>query len=317
MVSARCKLYIDIYLHLALSYISKITNQKAFYIIIIMAIKPYLCNMIQEDFKFYKPCKELQPYIRYYWVFKSNQPLNTLTFPIGCPQIIFHKQTPLYIPELKTSQSEFSISGQVNYPSHLYADGNVEMIVVVFQPYVLKAFLNMPISLLHNQEISGYDIENAKLKQLAAQIFNYEDTNSCITIIEQWLLSRITDALTSKTTCNLKRIASAIQQLFTMPTISVTELASTVCLSKKQFERLFNELVGANPKEYARIVRFQKSLKLLQYYTEDANLAQIAYQCGYADQSHFIREFKQFSGYTPLSLLNVCKPYYDLFNNPI
>lgn len=273
--------------------------------------------MIQGDFKFYKPCKLLQPYIRYYWVFKSNQPLNTLTFPIGCPQIIFHKQTPLYIPELKTSQSEFSISGQVNYPSHLYADGNVEMIVVVFQPYVLKAFLNLPVSLLHNQEISGYDLENAKLKQLAAQIFNYEDTNSCITIIEQWLLSRIIDALTSKTTCNLKRIASAIQQLFTVPTISVTELASTVCLSKKQFERLFNELVGANPKEYARIVRFQKSLKLLQHYTEDANLAQIAYQCGYADQSHFIREFKQFSGYTPLSLLNVCKPYSDLFNNPI
>lgn len=90
------------------------------------------------------------------------------------------------------------------------------------------------------------------------------------------------------------------------------------CLfEQKQFERLFNELVGANPKEYARIVRFQKSLKLLQHYTEDTNLAQIAYQCGYADQSHFIREFKQFSGYTPLSLLNVCKPYSDLFNNPI
>ena len=82
-----------------------------------------------------------------------------------------------------------------------------------------------------------------------------------------------------------------------MPAISVTELASVACLSKKQFERLFNELVGANPKEYARVVRFQN-------------------QCGYADQSHFIREFKQFSGYTPLSLLNVCKPYSDLFNNP-
>ena len=101
-----------------------------------------------------------------------------------------------------------------------------------------------------------------------------------------------------------------------MPAISVTELASVACLSKKQFERLFNEMVGANPKEYARVVRFQKSLKLLQRYSEDTNQAQLAYQCGYADQSHFIREFKQFSGYTPLSLLNVCKPYSDLFNNP-
>ena len=279
-------------------------------------IKPYLCGMIQENFKFHKPCKELQPYVRYYWVFKSNQPLNTLTFPIGCPQIIFHKQTPLYIPELGTAQSEFTISGQVNYPSHLYADENVEMIVVVFQPYVLKAFLNLPISLLHNQEVSGYDLENKNLKQLAAQIFDCENTNLCINLIEQWLLSQIADVLTSKTAYNIKRITAAIKRLFIMPATSVTELASIACLGKKQFERLFNELVGANPKEYARVVRFQKSLKLLQHYTEDANKAQLAYQCGYADQSHFIREFKQFSGYTPLSLLNVCKPYSDLFSDP-
>ena len=272
--------------------------------------------MTLTNFQFYKPCKELQPYIRYYWVFKSNQPLNTLTFPIGCPQIIFHKQTPLYIPELRTVQSEFTVSGQVNYPSHLYADGNVEMIVVVFQPYTLKAFLNLPISLLQNQEVSGYDLESKYLKQLATQIFDCENTNLCISLIEQWLLSQIADVLTSKTAYNIKRITAAIKQLFAISATPVTELASVACLSKKQFERLFNEVVGVNPKEYARIVRFQKSLKLLQHCSEDANQAQLAYQCGYADQSHFIREFKQFSGYTPLSLLNVCKPYSDLFNNP-
>ena len=253
--------------------------------------------MIQENFKFYKPCKELQPYVRYYRVFKSNQPLNTLTFPIGCPQIIFHKQTPLYIPELGISQSEFTVSGH----SHLYANGNVEMIVVVFQPYTLKAFLNLPISLLHNQEVSGYDLENKHLKRLATQIFDCE---------------QIAGALTLKTEYNIKRITAVIRQLLIMPETSVKELTSIACLSKKQFERLFNELVGANPKEYARIVRFQKSLKLLQHYSEDANQAQLAYQCGYADQSHFIREFRRFSGYTPLSLLNVCKPYSDLFNDP-
>lgn len=190
------------------------------------------------------------------------------------------------------------------------------MIVVVFQPYALKAFLNLPISLLHNQEVSGYDLENKHLKQLAAQILDCENTSLCISLIEQWLLSQIADTLTSKTTYNIQRIAFVIKQLFVMPATSVTELASIACLGKKQFERLFNELIGANPKEYARIVRFQKSLKLLQHDFENINLAQLAYQCGYADQSHFIREFKQFSGYTPLALLNVCEPYSDLFNNP-
>lgn len=60
-------------------------------------------------------------------------------------------------------------------------------------------------------------------------------------LLEQWLLSQIADDQTSKTVCNIQRIASAIQQLFLGPAISVTELASTACLSKKQFERLFNE----------------------------------------------------------------------------
>lgn len=97
--------------------------------------------MIQEEFKFYKPCKLLQPYVRYYWVFKSNQLLNTFTFPIGCPQIIFHKQSPLYIPELNAIQDKLTISGQVNFSSHLYADKNIEMIVVVFQPHAMSTFL--------------------------------------------------------------------------------------------------------------------------------------------------------------------------------
>lgn len=61
--------------------------------------------------------------------------------------------------------------------------------------------------------------------------------------------------------------------------------------------------VGMNPKEYARIVRFQKSLKLMQNQTENISQTQIAYQCGYSDQSHFIREFRELSRYTPLSLI--------------
>ena len=63
--------------------------------------------------KIYQPREELRHYVRYYWVLKGDEPFSILTFPIGCPQIIFHKKTPLYIPELHNSQSQFTISGQV------------------------------------------------------------------------------------------------------------------------------------------------------------------------------------------------------------
>ena len=85
--------------------------------------------------KIYQPTEELRPYVRYFWVLESDKPFSVLTFPIGCPMIIFHKKTPLYIPELDKSQSQFTISGQVNFPAHIQSDGRLEMIVAVFFPH--------------------------------------------------------------------------------------------------------------------------------------------------------------------------------------
>lgn len=48
--------------------------------------------MIQDSFQFYKPCKTLLPYIRYYWVFKSDQILNTFTFLLAVRKSYFTKR---------------------------------------------------------------------------------------------------------------------------------------------------------------------------------------------------------------------------------
>lgn len=273
--------------------------------------------MIDEGFKFYKPCTQLQDYVRYYWAFKSDHPIETYTFPIGCPQIMFHKRSGLLIPELGIRQDRLTISGQVNFSSHIRAEESVEMIVVVFHPYAMGVFLDMPISLFYNKEESGYGLENKSLNDLAGHVLECEDNDFCITLIEQWLLSQLRINLTSRRVTDINRIAAVVRHIYTAPDSLISELASVACLGKKQFERLFRAGVGMNPKEYARIVRFQKSLKLMQCQAGNVSQAQIAYQGGYADQSHFIREFRKLSGYTPLSLGAVCRPYSDLFTSPI
>ena len=272
--------------------------------------------MIQEGFKFYKPCKVLRPYVRYYWVFNSSQMPNTYTFPIGCPQIIFHKRAPLFIPELGTTQDKLTISGQVNFSSHLQANDEIEMIVVVFSPHTINLFLDTPASAFYNKEVSGYDIEDTQLNGLATQVFECEDNDGCINLIERWLLSRLSTR-PYDTTYRVGRMNAAIEQLCTAPQTLVTALSSICCLGKKQFEREFYLHVGMNPKEYARIVRFQKALKQMQHGQGSINQADLAYTNGYADQSHLIREFKKLCGYTPLSLLEVATPYSDLFTTPV
>ncbi|MCM1354865.1 MAG: helix-turn-helix domain-containing protein [Staphylococcus sp.] len=191
------------------------------------------------------------------------------------------------------------------------------MIVVVFHPHAMSLFLDMPISLFYNLEVSGYSIDNKSLNELAERVYGCEDSFISVKHIEKWLLSQITSG-PSAAIYQAKRISAAIRQIYLNPQITVNELSSIVCLSKKQVERLFNSFVGINPKEYARIVRFQKALAQMQYQSsEDLNQSQIAYASGYADQSHFIREFKKFSGHTPKSLLKVSDPYSDLFTDPL
>ena len=91
-------------------------------------------------------------------------------------------------------------------------------------------------------------------------------------------------------------------------------MANTACLSTKQFSRIFTEYVGASPKEFQRIVRVQRVLYLLQE-NPQYNFAQLAYSCGFSDQSHMIREFKLFTGYTPLEYLLICSPVSDYFSD--
>ncbi|MCM1078387.1 MAG: AraC family transcriptional regulator [Bacteroidales bacterium] len=262
------------------------------------------------ELSIYKPCGPLRGYVRHYWVLRDSWQACALTFPTGSPQMLFHKRTPLFIPEISAEQSRLTISGQVNFPSHLSCRGDTEMIAVVFYPHTAGIFTGTPPSKFHNLEISGYDLGDKDLADLAARIFSCEDNNLCISFIERWLLARLYGC---GSLLDVRRIGHAVGRLMTSPQTTVTELADLTCLSRKQFGRVFCSSVGMMPKEYTRIVRFQKSLWMMQQGQRD--YVRIAHGCGYSDQSHFIREFRKFSGHTPVTIFRECIPYSDLFTS--
>ncbi len=81
--------------------------------------------------------------------------------------------------------------------------------------------------------------------------------------------------------------------------ITVAEISGTIGLSSRQLHRLVNNMIGIGIKDYSKIVRFKKSLRDVKNNKPD--------YFRYYDQSHFIREIKQFTGLTPEKL--------DLKNN--
>jgi AraC-like DNA-binding protein len=66
----------------------------------------------------------------------------------------------------------------------------------------------------------------------------------------------------------------------------------------RTLERNFVKNIGVTPKQFARIIQFNSSLKQLSE-TEYYNLTEIGYDNGFADQSHFINTFKRYTGKTP------------------
>lgn len=79
--------------------------------------------------------------------------------------------------------------------------------------------------------------------------------------------------------------------------ISIKDLCERVDLNKRQLERLFLKYVGLSPKFYSRVIRFGYTFELMK--TNDQTWSDLVYQSGFYDQSHFIKNFKEFTGEDP------------------
>jgi len=81
--------------------------------------------------------------------------------------------------------------------------------------------------------------------------------------------------------------------------VSIACLADKMGVNSRKLDRTFNTRVGLSPKTLCRIVRFQQIFRLIERSENAADWAQIALDCGYYDQSHFIKEFRTFAGKRP------------------
>ncbi|MGC0249032.1 helix-turn-helix domain-containing protein [Pseudactinotalea sp. Z1748] len=87
---------------------------------------------------------------------------------------------------------------------------------------------------------------------------------------------------------------------------SMRNLAAHVALSQRQLTTLFQREVGMAPKAIARLIRFTRARRMVVQHVALAGsmtLAHVAHACGYADQSHLVRDFQQYTGTSPTQWL--------------
>lgn len=262
-----------------------------------------------ERFNIIPPSAMLAPYVKHYWLLESDDVVSSQrVFPSGNIELLFHRGSLMKRKEGLIPAT--SLSGHTLSFADLIPTGTVKMIAVVFHPYGVKAFFEFPAHELSDLIVSADDLNVRSLKELEDRILHTDDDNCCIRLIESFLIEQ----LKPFKEYNYKRMIEAVRTIDQCnEELSVSSLAERVYLSKKQFQRIFSEYIGATPKEFMRIIRFHKALYTLQNHPA-INFTTLAHACGYYDQAHMINEFKLFSGYTPGQYTAICAPYSDYFS---
>ncbi|MDR2382834.1 MAG: helix-turn-helix domain-containing protein, partial [Prevotellaceae bacterium] len=181
----------------------------------------------------------------------------------------------------------------------------------VFQPHGVKAFFSIPVHEFLGIIVSVEDIDDIALCELQDRLLNIFNNQACVREIETFLMKRL--HITKE--YNHRKMAAVIRAV-DGGEMNVDNLCRISCLSYRQFKRVFFEYAGINPKDFLRIIRFQKMLSQWQSQPQ-ISFAHLAYDCEFYDQSHLINEFKAFAGYTPKEYIALCAPYSDYFSNAI
>lgn len=249
----------------------------------------------------FKPCFQLEPYISCYWlsVFTGTKdeaqrlkPRTVTLIPDGGSSIVFD------INYVRNWHSE-SIWGVMDKPvvvynQHSISKGEIMTFGVDFKPGGLYRFLSIPMKEFANQSPDLRSVSQSIFHELSVNVVNARSIREQIHIIESFLLKMF-----YKTDRYHPSISGALQVINeTSGDIRVGELADRLLISERSLNRLFHEHIGLSPKALCRITRLQRVIKLCME-DNQMDILLTAYDSGYFDQSHFIKDFKEFCGCTP------------------
>ena len=121
-------------------------------------------------------------------------------------------------------------------------------------------------------------------------------------VVERYLMRRLRSVVPSARGLRIAELASHVRRAG--GALSVGRMADLAGVSPQHLGRLFLEHIGVAPKLYARLARFRAGLRYVQCADDAGGWSRLAARLGYADQSHFIAEFREFASFTPEQLAN-------------
>jgi AraC-like DNA-binding protein len=215
--------------------------------------------------------------------------------PVHC--IILYLGSPIRARKLGKESFELQpdcvVVGPQLTPVEIELSKDHRAVMIGFQPGGLFRFLGIPMTEMIDDGIDGFHILDKEISSLIDELREVEQPEEVNSKVQMYLLKKMQSA---RDVLPFDRALRKLQKngnLYTMD-----DVARDACLSLRQFQRKCHERLGMNPKLYARIARFSKAYSMFEA-NQQLTWSQISHQCGYFDQMHFIKDFKEFAGVTP------------------
>ncbi len=253
-----------------------------------------------------EPHSYLKAYIGKMWLFRTDGRMPAeemkLVVPNGNLKLTISYQNGIVASingkTFHSKEHQITLTGLIDVPVILDAEKNIktETIGIEFNPQGVYRFFHFNLNEISNQICSLEDLIGNKGRKLTEEISNAVSVKQKVAIVQQFLLNQLSahsrDPIYEY--CVEKIISSAGK-------ITINELESRTGYSSRWLNMKFNDKLGVSPKNFSSIIRFNNYYQSFILGTDGSLLNNDYYQ-GYYDQSHFIKDFKRFTGLSPTKL---------------
>jgi AraC-like DNA-binding protein len=178
--------------------------------------------------------------------------------------------------------------------AHLKLNGKVHILGVCFYPEGIFPFLNIPLSEFKNQLLGANEIGIRLMNEICEQLKEARDIIARLDVIENEFARLLIKG--NQIPDNFRHIFKVLNDSAN-PT-QIAGFCNQYNISIRSLERMYNKFIGVSASTYFTLNRFHVSTNQLLY-NNFHKFSDLAFDNGYFDQMHFIRDFKRFTGNTP------------------